>query len=533
MPADSLADDLLRTRSDYLSATRYERFLCDAYTGGGGFRGRIQRPDYSPEAMVYAQVQGEASYLDKFVSEADDEFTSRQGYSTYTNYCRPTTDLKVSYLLRKGWQYVNEPDVITEWRRRTRFDEANQRRATMAAVFGWVPVQVDMPATPADARTALEAGKPDPYVTQMYPIQLLDWDVDERGELIFAKTAVVTYVRADWRDLTPTKVTRVTVWTRDQFAAYAVSEGGADGAKGVALLSSGPHNFGRVPVVSWRAAQNLDDPMRGESIMGDVAACNRALYNIESEERSVMRATAFPTLVLPTKNPSHNIGEADADYLARMGVEMGAANALRTDPDQKNLPFYIAPPAEVFKTYSDLKQKSVIELYRLARVEYDRASGTASSAQSKQQNFEQTNLAVVDIAKALAHGILETLRLVGRALGVPDEQLAQMSVQAHDSYATEDLAVDEEITDVLLADTGMGETFHGEVRKRRARRVLSGISPGLLATIDGEIEEATKAAAELKAQQEATLVQGVGAQVNSDANADTQQQLAQGAQPNA
>jgi hypothetical protein len=520
VPAESIADDLLRKRSDYANASAYERFLCDAYTGGGGFRGRMQRPDYSPEALVYSAIAGESSYLDKFERETDDEFTARKSYSAYTNYCRPTTDLKVSYLLRKGWQYVNEPPAITEWRRRTRFDEGNQRRAALAAVFGWLPVQVDMPATPDGALTALQAGKPDPYLSLLLPINLYDWDADESGRLLWAKTAMVSTRRDSWASTTTAKVERVTVWERGAFSVYEVVTGDSGNAA-VRLIQQGAHPFAGVPVVSWRASMNADDPMRGDSVMAGVAELNRAVYNIESEERSVMRASAFPVFVLPTKLPVRISGETDAEYLARIGVEVGPSNTIFTDPDQKNAPMWLSPGADVFKTYAELKKAAVIELYRLARVEYDRASGTASSAQSKQQNFEQTNLAVVDMAKSLAHGVLETLRLVGRALGVGEAQLAEFSVQAYDSYASEDLNADLEAATMALADSAMGETFHAELRKRLADRMLPGMGPKDRAKMHGEIESGAKEALDAKAQEQAALIESVGAAVNADANADS------------
>ena len=341
MPADSLADDLLRKRDDYDAASKYERFLCDAYTGGGGFRGRMQRPDYTPEALVYSAVTGESSYLDKFERETDSEFTARKGYSAYTNYCRPTTDLKVSYLLRKGWQYINEPPAITDWKRRTRFDEGNARRASLAAVFGWLPVQVDMPATPADALTALDAGNPDPYLSMLLPINVYDWAADESGRLLWAKSSMVTQRKATWQTLTPSKVERVTVWERGSFAVYEVVTGANESA--VNLLASGAHTFGGVPVVSWRASMNPDDPMRGDSVMAGVAEANRAIFNIESEERCVMRAAAFPVFVLPTKLPARLPSETDEAYAARIAVELGPANTLFTDPDQKNVPMWLSP----------------------------------------------------------------------------------------------------------------------------------------------------------------------------------------------
>lgn len=492
MPADAIIADLLRPRADQAASAGHEKFLADAYTGGGGFGGRIQRPATSPEAIAYSGIGGEASYLDKFTREDDAKFASRCKVAHYTNYCRPTTELKVSYLFRKGWQYTNEPPEITEWRARNRFDEENSKRATLACVFGWSPVVVDMPELPADARSLADVkGKRDPYLSTMLPIQLLDWEVDSSGELVFAKTAVRTEEREDWRSLVPTRVTRVTLWTRTTFQVFVIRQGAgtAGGTEQIVDdLGEQSHPFGEVPVVPWRASINVDDPIRGESIMADVAVLNRRIFNIQSEQEEHVRGQVFALLLIPRANVERMPGETDDEYATRTALDVGTENGLTFDPDQKNAPHFIAPPGDVAKTYKELLNDAVIELYRLARVEYDRASGSHTSAQSKQQNFEQTNLAVVDIAKSMAGSILKTLRLVGRGLGVSEDKLAEFSVSAYDSYASEDLNADLEVADALLIDPGMGSTFKVEMRKRIARRVLTGVGSATLKAIDGDIE---------------------------------------------
>jgi hypothetical protein len=148
---------------------------------------------------------------------------------------------------------------------------------------------------------------------------------------------------------------------------------------------------------------------------------------------------------------------------------------------------------------------TVIEIYRIAGVEYERASGVKSSAQSKENEFEKTNVGIASLAQALATADRETLILVGRALDCSEDELQAIQCVAHESYA--DAALADELEQVVEALTlSVGNTAKCELLKRLVQRLLPGLDAKTRETIDDEIdaaveqaqkdEEAAKAAAE-------------------------------------
>ena len=82
MTTDTLLDSLRRTRDDFEDEFTFHRFLLDAYTGTGGFCGRVKPPavgalgwaaeTYARACLSYAMPStsdDSTSYLDRFPRE--------------------------------------------------------------------------------------------------------------------------------------------------------------------------------------------------------------------------------------------------------------------------------------------------------------------------------------------------------------------------------------------------------------------------------------------------------------------------------
>ncbi len=503
MADQSLLDALEAKREKYDEEGCWQRFLLESFLGCGGFQGRVKQPPagwwghaaeaYSRFATSFikfadADSSEQDSYLDRHPREDAPKFSRRKAVAHYLNYVRPTTSLKVSYIVRKPHTRNNLPPELQDWITRTGWDKELRKRALTAAVLGWWPALVDKPAPVPGAKNAAEQGPLDPYVVPMLPCNLLDYELDERGQFIWAKTCVTSVKRGSF-NAAGVKVARYTIWTRTHYQIFEVTD--TDGNKSITY--QGPemaHVMGRVPLVSWRAEARIDDheTVKADSINADIAPEARRLFNLCSEFDEHIRGQAFALLVWPRRSQDKG------------PVTIGPSNGLEIDPDQKNVPFYLAPPGDLASTFETRIERSVIEIYRMARVEYDRASGTRSSAQSKEQNFEQTNLSIADFAAALAHADRETLILVGLQMGLPQEKLDAIECVPAQDFST--LELTEEIDSVISAATlRMGTTFKSELLKRLSRRLLPNVDPDTQQTIDSEIE-----AESVKAEQEAAAM---------------------------
>lgn len=488
----SVQNHLSVNRDGYDDECLWHRFMLDAYTGGGGFQGRVRKSSAGfwgtvTDAYRFARLDGagrplaDDSYLDRYNREDDDKFSRRVKVAHYLNYVKPTTNLKLSYIVRKPHKRNNVPDKLATWIASTGYDKSFRRRALVAAVLGWFPMLVDLPRKKEGARSAADAGNMDPYVVLSLPCHLRDYELDEQGEFVWAKMATRFTRKATW-DAQAVEVTRYTIWTRTDYQVYEQA-GSGEPSEPV----SGPHPFGRVPIVSWRTDTSVEDHVRADSINADIAPECRRLFNLLSELDEHLRSQVFALLVIPVSSPTPT-----------ETVEVGTANALQTSGEQKNLPFYLAPPASVAATIEARIVATIIEIYRMARVEYDRASGTESSAQSKQQNFEQTNLSIVDLATSLAQADRETLILVGRGLGIEEAKLQAIECVAHESYASEDLSLELEQVTLALTVRELGAQVRIELLIRLAQQLLPHLAPDTRKVIEQEIEEAVK-----RAEQEA------------------------------
>jgi hypothetical protein len=485
----SLKQQLDQTRDGYDEESTWLRFLLDAYTGGGGFQGRIKQPPAGFWGAVaesfssllalatHSDVQGMGgSYLDQYKREDADKYARRVAVSHYLNYVRPTTNLKISYIIRKPHKRNNVPPALQDWIDRTGYDKDFRRRALVTAVLGWFPMLVDMPEVPKAARTQADAGTREPYTVLCLPCHLRDYQLDEQGEFLWAKMAQ-SFQRKDAWDSEAVTVTRYTIWTRDEFTVYE-----AVGDQVTEQPRTGRHTFGRVPVVAWRSDTAVEDPIRADSINADIAHEVRRLFNLISELDEHIRSQVFALLVVPGGTPPAG------------GAELGVENGLVIDREQKNVPFFLAPPGSVAATLEARIVATVVEIYRLARVEYTRPSGTNSSAQSKEREFSPTNLSIADLASSLAAGDRETLITVGRGLSIAEETLQQLECVAHESYADE--ALDQELEQAVEALTirELGAQFRVELLKRLAQKLLPSMSTETRKVIESEIEEQVKQA---------------------------------------
>lgn len=479
---------LEKKRDGFDAEGTWMRFLIDAFHGSGGFQGRVKQPPagwWGQAAEAYAgfsliqlfksEVDGD-SYLDRHPREDLEKYQRRVGVAHYPNYVRPTTQLKVSYIVRKPHKRNNVPDALKLWIERTGYDKEFRKRALRAAVLGWWPALVDMPRTDG-ARNAGQVSNIDPYVVALLPCALLDYALDERGRFVWAKT-VSKRVEKTWNS-DPVNVSRYTIWTDTEVSVYEVSESGT--TKAVSAEVRSPHPFKSVPIVSWRAESSIEEPVKADSINADIATEARRLFNVVSELDEHIRAQVFALLIVPRESNEEKTEEG------------GSENGLTVMPDQRNLPHYIAPPPTVAETLEKRIEASIIEIYRMARVEYDRASGNKTSAQSKEQNFEQTNLAIADFAASLANADRETLILVGRGLGIEESQLQSIECVPHESYASAEL--NEEIDAVISAVTlAVGNTAKAELIKRLVWRLLPGLGADVRTVIESEIEDAVEQA---------------------------------------
>lgn len=485
---------LERTRDGYEEECALHRLYLNAYDGGGGFAGSVNQPlagFWGAAAEVYSRSSGlfydsatkgahACTYLDRYPREDEEKFKRRIEVAHYPNYIAPLTDMKLGFIDRKEFNVENRPDALIDWRndvdgKGTTWDEVAPDIWLRAATVGWCPVLFDMPPAPTGPNgepllitraAAAELGLR-PVPVPLFPANLTAYQTDIGGEFVWAK------IRTDYRIAPdpmsdPYDVTIYTIWTRESFSRYEVRKG-IDGRNTARVITENtPHGFGRVPLCVLRHKPTPNDPVKGIAMHGQESIEARALFNRMSELDEHLRSQVFALLVLAM---SENDKQGE--------IQLGTDNALRLDPASSQAHYFLTPGTSVADVYENRLDTTIREIYRQARVEFTRpeASRQAVSGIARKFEFAQTNSALVAFAKQIARFEEDVDFTVGRALGIPDEELQQIMVTAQDDFDIEDLTSDLQIAIEAIDALRVGPTAERILRQRLISQLVPNISP--------------------------------------------------------
>lgn len=490
---DKLLQALERKRSDYDAECEWHSFLLDSYTGAGGYQGSIRQPLvgwWGAAAERYARDTlqrndapfRQRTYLDRYPREDEEKFKARLEVAHLWNYVGPLTDLKLSYFLRKGINYQNQPPDISAWREDVdghgaSWDELRPLVALLAATLGWCPVLLDMdPAMPGESvAQARERGAGRPRAIPLVPSNLVDWSHDGY-RFAWAKVRTDHVEQTGW-DAEPERVCTYRIWSPTTVATYEVRE--PEGRERyVRDLGESPHPFGEVPIAIFRHAPLPGDRIRGLPMHAAPARAQKRLYNLLSELDEHMRSQVFAVLVLARKG--ENGGE----------ITLGVDNALTLDPEASQKHYYMSPDSGVAATYEKRIESTISEgIYRPARVEYARATASAVSGVARAYEFAQTNRAIADFASEWARGEERMDRLAWAGMGRDPRALESYSAQAPQDFGVEDLAAELERTIMAVSEAGLGPTMVKRLRLRLAEHLDPQMPPDVRKVVESELDE--------------------------------------------
>lgn len=535
-PGDLIAK-LRATRSDYEKEQRAHTFLLDAYTGDGGFAGKIEGTDGGYWGWASAAYETSASsasalrptnwsiieattYLDRFPREDEQKFQRRRDVAYYTNYIEPIFDLLISYMLKRPIQNENEPEQITQWRadingRGTTWEELERQVIVpRAGQLGWCPVLFDMPQTPAELADKpitraqqREAGLDKVRALPLYPANILAWHLDDADHFTWVK---IRTDHTEWPDPLgkPIRIERYAIWSRDKVTWWEVecAEGKPESIRAEGETA---HGFGQVPLAIYVHKPATDDAVRGTSMIKGAARLNRRHFNQTSELDEHLRSQVFAILQVPVEGTDRIPSE----------ITTGVDNALPIPKDSSQPYAYIAPPGSVADTYEKRIEVTVGEIYRIMRVEYARPTGGAVSGVAHAYEFEQTNRRLGDFAAQVAMGRAWAFDIVAGPLGVGDDDREQMGFIAPTEFDVEDLAADLDNVQRTLG-LGLGPTAQRLIRLRTIEKVLPHLNDDDRTQIEEELEEAASREADMQVISDELVKADLEGQDGGDPDAD-------------
>lgn len=502
---------LQRTRADYAVERTWHKFLLDAYAGTGGFMGRVRLPFtgyWGPASEIYApnnvalnsSVRGSMmesnldTYLERFPREDMDKFARRHWASQYPNYIEPIVDIRMSFMHRKPFTREGVDPGVQEWMADadgtgTPWDKLRKETIDFrAALLGWCPVLFDRTrpegVDPGEEMSVAQATELGVRVNAipMFPANLLDWDVDDRGHFVWVKTVRAEHVRPD--PMAEGFVRAVyTLWARDTVQRFEVIH---EKKTDRPVVIEGPvleHGYGFVPILINKHKKAHDAPVRGLPMAGAPSLMARKLFNYYSELDEHIGSAVFAFLQVPVKK------------LPQPGeLELGSGNALPVDQASTRDYKYISPDASVAKTLEERIRVTTEEIYRVGRTEFARArmaSGGAESGTARAFAFENTNRAISDFAANVASFDEQALQTVAFLQSGTETAGENLRTIAPARFDVEEMSrqLDEALSAVGL---GIGPTATAELKKRLVQRLLPNLGNDLQGVIEQELDEMRK-----------------------------------------
>lgn len=342
-----------------------------------------------------------------------------------------------------------------------------------AAVFGHVFILMDRDATPA--LTAADAGRL--YLRRYTPLDVPDWLVDERGDLVAVRMLEVVprgtfdaQVGSQVREVTP--------------QGWRVLDRTGTGQVLTTPREEGQHDYaGALPVVVLYAKRRPLTPLIGQSVLGDPAIYADD-YNLSSEVRELLRKQTFSILNIPLGTGQDAVQVSEAQ--AMLGESMGTANVAFTPQPAA---FITADPANV-EAYQAERQEVRRTMFRLAGLPWEgdsRAAESGDSRRIKREDLNQTLARYADEVQTAERALAQLwCKATYGATWEREWDQADIEVSYPETFDSE--VLDDTLTRAQLALTlRLGKTATDSLKRELVGKLLPDLSPATVSAIEAEI----------------------------------------------
>lgn len=310
---------------------------------------------------------------------------ARRALAKYENLASSILETKKSSLFRESpnrrigtGESPDDTHEIEAWwddvdGARTHIDDAMPLWWDLAATFGHIVLYFELPPSGAVAETA--ADEPLPYVRIYTPLDIINWLVNDNGEIVSIK--VIEAVQAtDYTQMRPVTQYRVRVIDDKGWRVYDQKTGTG--------IEQGEHQLGRVPFVFLYGKRRAILSDVGQSVLGDPRNYID-LFNLRSELRELLRNQTFSFLNVPLGSGVDAMSVETAQSL--IGAQTGTANVLFSGLPAQML---TADAANV-AAYQEEIQSTLREIYRDAGVQWEADGKGVEATGSLELKREELN----------------------------------------------------------------------------------------------------------------------------------------------
>lgn len=354
----------------------------------------------------------------RYIKEGSTEYSDRVKRAYRFNHSREIVDLVSKYIFKASvTRNTNDaPEEIKQFWRVSTLGGADIKQYIRqvndkSSIYGKIWVVVD--STKSGSALSLQEEKEQAGDGRIYsyivpPQHALDMSFDALGELNWIKLYEEKRDDEDPFESEGEVKGRYRIWTRNDWYLFAEN---TDTGK-MALMDSGTHGLGVVPVFAVDHMETDESPYTAPSLIGDIAYLDRAVANYLSNLDAIIQDQTFSQMAMPAQG----ILPGDSKYNAL--VEMGTKRIFTYDGEGGAKPFFLSPDPRQAELIITVIKQIINEIYHSVgmageRTKQDNSMGIDnSSGVAKAYDFERVNALLTSKAGALLRAEMRMIQLV-------------------------------------------------------------------------------------------------------------------------
>lgn len=430
------------------------------------------KQDFDAIKLCRLSYDGGLNYISnnppaKHVRESSEQFISRNKRAYFYNYCQPVVDTYQFYLFKSQVSRTvmsNNADVLSFIDDCTRnsmsIDEFFKNALKELLLTGnfWIAVDnIDIAVDDVTVAQAAELGVR-PYIYSIPTENVLDFGEDEFGNLSWIKYVIRESTKISFDYEGEGFVERYVVFSKDLYQIYD-KEG--------LLLKQAPNKLGVVPVVRIQLP-------KGKPFIEDIAIVNRSIFNWCSLLDEIIYNQTFSILMYP------------GDLSSLKDSKIGTGQAVTFDPKVSTPPYYIHPDAEQARVLMEWIEKAILEIARLANLNWGSNQLPNTSGVAKAYDF----MTIAKNLAALSYLLNEAENKVFKIfkLYYKDNKDYECTVQYPKDFSFVSLYERLDMIFTVLSQ-GISERFNELVKKQVVETILPNLTPSDKKVIFKEIED--------------------------------------------
>lgn len=445
-------------------------------------------PDYSSrkdnwDFMKSSYIGGKSyinAHLFKYYIEGDDEFRDRKARAHRENHCKRVVDLFTSYLFQEQPIRQTTDKRLEEFHNNIdgkgkRIDQFMKIVSLWSSVLGRVYVMIDKPSL-SDSQitgTAYDNVNPkaQPYCYMIFPQDIIDIAFNEDDSVKWV--IIHEHVRDDDDPILSSGdiINRFRLWTANDWYLFD-DKGHQTGA--------GSHGVGTVPMAVIDSEDN--DLYDGQSMIGDIAYLDRAIFNNWSRLDAIVCDQTFSQLVFPIEGMVGDIANDAAIMEQYMKI---AHNRILFYSSQAQVPpAYISPDASQAQFILSMLESLTTQLYASLGLKAETASEPmAQSGVAKAWDFDKLDKMLSSKADNLEEAERTINEMFNRWVGSTAECVVDYPEKFDTRSLADEIAMAQELSVMRISDT-----FTKEIEKMVAIKSLPKAKEEVMAKIMSEID---------------------------------------------